>query len=118
MTVAAPPLAATTEPARATADVDPVPTGRRSDGPERPAAQDRSDAPAVAERLAPRFAARAADADRAGTWRAKLLAGTTAHDVSASMLEAAGTAATRRGSTLERRLSGDADNPVAGPTRR
>lgn len=35
-------------------------------------------------------------------WRAKLLAGTTAADVAASVLEAAGTAATRRGHPLER----------------
>ncbi len=37
-------------------------------------------------------------------WRAKLLAGTTAMDVAASMLEAAGTAASRRGHPLERLL--------------
>jgi alkylation response protein AidB-like acyl-CoA dehydrogenase len=35
-------------------------------------------------------------------WRAKLLAGSTAMDVAASMLEAAGTSATRRGHPLER----------------
>jgi alkylation response protein AidB-like acyl-CoA dehydrogenase len=35
-------------------------------------------------------------------WRAKLLAGETAMEVAASMLEAAGTSATRRGSPLER----------------
>jgi alkylation response protein AidB-like acyl-CoA dehydrogenase len=35
-------------------------------------------------------------------WRAKLLAGETAMDVGASMLEAAGTSASRRGSPLER----------------
>jgi alkylation response protein AidB-like acyl-CoA dehydrogenase len=35
-------------------------------------------------------------------WRAKLLAGTTAADVAASMLEAAGTSASRRGHPLER----------------
>jgi alkylation response protein AidB-like acyl-CoA dehydrogenase len=35
-------------------------------------------------------------------WRAKLLAGTTAMEVAASMLEAAGTSATRRGHPLER----------------
>jgi alkylation response protein AidB-like acyl-CoA dehydrogenase len=35
-------------------------------------------------------------------WRAKLLAGTTAAEVAASVLEAAGTSATRRGSALER----------------
>jgi alkylation response protein AidB-like acyl-CoA dehydrogenase len=35
-------------------------------------------------------------------WRAKLLAGTTAAEVAASMVEAAGTSATRRGHPLER----------------
>ncbi|MET8467361.1 acyl-CoA dehydrogenase family protein, partial [Micromonospora zamorensis] len=35
-------------------------------------------------------------------WRAKLLAGTTAAEVAASVLEAAGTSATRRGHPLER----------------
>jgi len=35
-------------------------------------------------------------------WRAKLVAGTTAAEVAASMLEAAGTSATRRGHPLER----------------
>jgi alkylation response protein AidB-like acyl-CoA dehydrogenase len=35
-------------------------------------------------------------------WRAKYLAGTTAAEVAASMLEAAGTSATRRGNPLER----------------
>ncbi len=35
-------------------------------------------------------------------WRAKLLAGTTAAEVAASMLEAAGTSAMRRGHPLER----------------
>ena len=35
-------------------------------------------------------------------WRAKLLAGTTAADVAASVLEAAGTSASRRGHPLER----------------
>jgi len=35
-------------------------------------------------------------------WRAKLLAGTTAAEVAASMLEAAGTSASRRGNPLER----------------
>jgi alkylation response protein AidB-like acyl-CoA dehydrogenase len=37
-------------------------------------------------------------------WRAKLLAGTTAMDVASSMVEAAGTSATRRGHPLERIL--------------
>jgi alkylation response protein AidB-like acyl-CoA dehydrogenase len=35
-------------------------------------------------------------------WRSKLIAGTTAMDVAASMLEAAGTSASRRGHPLER----------------
>jgi alkylation response protein AidB-like acyl-CoA dehydrogenase len=35
-------------------------------------------------------------------WRAKLVAGTTAAEVAASMLEAAGTSAMRRGHPLER----------------
>jgi alkylation response protein AidB-like acyl-CoA dehydrogenase len=35
-------------------------------------------------------------------WRAKLLAGETAMEVAASMLEAAGTSASRRGHPLER----------------
>jgi alkylation response protein AidB-like acyl-CoA dehydrogenase len=35
-------------------------------------------------------------------YRAKLLAGDTAHDVTASLLEACGTSATRRGEPLER----------------
>jgi alkylation response protein AidB-like acyl-CoA dehydrogenase len=39
---------------------------------------------------------------RRWVWRAKLLAGTTAVEVAASMLEAAGTGATRRGHPLER----------------
>ncbi len=37
-----------------------------------------------------------------GVWRAKLLAGETAMDVAASVLEACGTGASRRGSPLER----------------
>ncbi|MGY0233734.1 acyl-CoA dehydrogenase family protein [Longispora urticae] len=42
------------------------------------------------------------DATNVWVWRAKLLAGTTAAEVAASMLEAAGTSATRRGHPLER----------------
>ncbi len=68
----------------------------------------RADAAVAAARLAVAEAARRVDAapGDAGTnrwvWRAKLLAGTTAADVAASMLEAAGTSATRRGNPLER----------------
>jgi alkylation response protein AidB-like acyl-CoA dehydrogenase len=53
-------------------------------------------------------AARRVDADagaeetRRWVWRAKYLAGTTAAEVAASMLEAAGTSASRRGNPLER----------------
>ncbi|HET8659048.1 MAG TPA: acyl-CoA dehydrogenase family protein [Micromonosporaceae bacterium] len=68
----------------------------------------RADAAVAAARLAVAEAARRVDA-AAGepdtnrwVWRAKLLAGTTAMDVAASMLEAAGTAASRRGHPLER----------------
>jgi alkylation response protein AidB-like acyl-CoA dehydrogenase len=68
----------------------------------------RADAAVAAARLAVAEAARrvdaaAGDADtNRWVWRAKLLAGTTAADVAASMLEAAGTSATRRGNPLER----------------
>ncbi|HEY8474605.1 MAG TPA: acyl-CoA dehydrogenase [Natronosporangium sp.] len=68
----------------------------------------RADAAVEAARLAVFEAARRVDADpssaetRAWVWRAKLLAGTTAADVAASMLEAAGTSASRRGHPLER----------------
>jgi alkylation response protein AidB-like acyl-CoA dehydrogenase len=68
----------------------------------------RADARVAATRLAVLEAARRVD-ESPGTpetnrwvWRAKLLAGETAMDVSASMLEACGTAATRRGNPLER----------------
>ena len=68
----------------------------------------RADAAVAAARLAVAEAARRVD-DAPGdeetnrwVWRAKLLAGTTAADVAASMLEAAGTSATRRGHPLER----------------
>ncbi len=68
----------------------------------------RADARVAAAREVVREAARRVDADP-GTpetnrwvWRAKLLAGETAMDVAASVLEACGTAATRRGSSLER----------------
>lgn len=68
----------------------------------------RADAAVAAARLAVLEAARRIDA-AAGepetnrwVWRAKLLAGQTAMDVAASMLEAAGTSASRRGHPLER----------------
>jgi len=108
----------------------------------------RADAAVAAAGEVVRTAARAVDADPGGedtnrwVWRAKLLAGQTAHDVAASMLEAAGTGASRRGSTLERlfrdarcgalqpatsdvcadwlgaaALGADADNPESGPAR-
>ncbi len=68
----------------------------------------RAEARVEAARLAVLEAARRVDA-APGTpdtnrwvWRAKLLAGETAMEVGASMLEAAGTSATRRGAPLER----------------
>jgi alkylation response protein AidB-like acyl-CoA dehydrogenase len=68
----------------------------------------RADAAVAAARLAVLEAARRVDAapgdpeTNRWVWRAKLLAGETAMTVAASMLEAAGTAATRRGHPLER----------------
>lgn len=68
----------------------------------------RADAAVAAARLAVSEAARRVDEapgdpeTNRWVWRAKLLAGTTAADVAASMLEAAGTSATRRGNPLER----------------
>jgi alkylation response protein AidB-like acyl-CoA dehydrogenase len=68
----------------------------------------RADATVAAARLAVSEAARRVDGSPGDAetnrwvWRAKLLAGTTAADVAASMLEAAGTSATRRGNPLER----------------
>jgi alkylation response protein AidB-like acyl-CoA dehydrogenase len=68
----------------------------------------RADARVAAARAAVRVMARAVD-DAPGepdtnrwVWRAKLLAGETAMDVAASLLEACGTSATRRGHPLER----------------
>jgi len=68
----------------------------------------RADAAVSAAHLAAMEAARRvdeapgdADTNR-WVWRAKLLAGTTAADVAASMVEAAGTSAMRRGHPLER----------------
>lgn len=68
----------------------------------------RADAAVAAARLAVDEAARRVT-DAPGdpetnrwVWRAKLLAGTTAMEVAASMLEAAGTSASRRGHPLER----------------
>jgi alkylation response protein AidB-like acyl-CoA dehydrogenase len=68
----------------------------------------RADAAVAAARLvvdeaARRVTARPGDPEtNRWVWRAKLLAGTTAMDVAASMLEAAGTSASRRGHPLER----------------
>jgi len=68
----------------------------------------RAEARVEAGRLAVLEAARRVDAapghpeTNRWVWRAKLLAGETAMDVGASMLEAAGTSATRRGAPLER----------------
>ena len=68
----------------------------------------RAEARVEAARLAVLEAARRVDAapgepeTNRWVWRAKLLAGETAMEVGASMLEAAGTSATRRGSPLER----------------
>jgi alkylation response protein AidB-like acyl-CoA dehydrogenase len=68
----------------------------------------RADAAVAAAKLAVDEAARRVDAapgepaTNRWVWRAKLLAGTTAADVAASMLEAAGTSASRRGHPLER----------------
>jgi alkylation response protein AidB-like acyl-CoA dehydrogenase len=68
----------------------------------------RADAAVSAARLVVREAARRVDEapgeeeTNRWVWRAKLLAGTTAMDVAASMLEAAGTSASRRGHPLER----------------
>ncbi len=108
----------------------------------------RADAAVAAAGEVVRTAARAIDADPGSVatnrwvWRAKLLAGQSAQEVAASMLEAAGTGASRRGSTLERlyrdarcgslqpatsdvcadwlgaaALGADADNPENGPSR-
>lgn len=68
----------------------------------------RADAAVAAADLVVREAARRVDEapgdveTNRWVWRAKLLAGTTGADVAASMLEAAGTSATRRGHPLER----------------
>ena len=68
----------------------------------------RADAAVEAAHLAVREAARRVDEapgdaeTNRWVWRAKLLAGTTAAEVAASMLEAAGTSAMRRGHPLER----------------
>jgi alkylation response protein AidB-like acyl-CoA dehydrogenase len=68
----------------------------------------RADAAVAAAHLTVQEAARRVDAapgdaeTNQWVWRAKLLAGTTAAEVAASMLEAAGTSATRRGHPLER----------------
>lgn len=68
----------------------------------------RADAAVAAAHLTVMEAARRVDEAPGDTetnrwvWRAKLVAGTTAADVAASMLEAAGTSAMRRGHPLER----------------
>ncbi|GGN78548.1 BEC protein [Actinoplanes lobatus] len=68
----------------------------------------RADAAVSAAHLVVREAARRVDRapgdpeTNRWVWRAKLLAGTTAADVAAAMLEAAGTSAMRRGHPLER----------------
>ena len=68
----------------------------------------RADAAVAAAHLAVQEAARRVDEapgdaeTNRWVWRAKLLAGTTAAEVAASMLEAAGTSAMRRGHPLER----------------
>jgi alkylation response protein AidB-like acyl-CoA dehydrogenase len=68
----------------------------------------RADAQVAAAREVVRAMARAVTdapgelATNRWVWRAKLLAGETAMDVAASLLEACGTGATRRGSALER----------------
>lgn len=68
----------------------------------------RADAEVAAARLVVEEAARRVDAapgdpeTNAWVWRAKLIAGETAARVAASMVEAAGTSATRRGHPLER----------------
>lgn len=68
----------------------------------------RADAAVAAARLVVAEAARRVDVapgdqeTNRWVWRAKLLAGTTAAEVAASMLEAAGTSASRRGHPLER----------------
>jgi alkylation response protein AidB-like acyl-CoA dehydrogenase len=68
----------------------------------------RADAAAAAAQLTVREVARRVDEAPGDTetnrwvWRAKLIAGTTAAEVAASMLEAAGTSAMRKGHPLER----------------
>jgi alkylation response protein AidB-like acyl-CoA dehydrogenase len=68
----------------------------------------RADAAVAAAREVVRTMARAVTSDpgepetNRWVWRAKLVAGETAMTVAASLLEACGTGATRRGSALER----------------
>jgi alkylation response protein AidB-like acyl-CoA dehydrogenase len=96
--------------ARATVDaaVEHVNTRKLGHLPAVRARIGRADAAVEAARLAVREAARRVDEAPGDTetnrwvWRAKLLAGTTAAEVAASMLEAAGTSAMRRGHPLER----------------
>jgi alkylation response protein AidB-like acyl-CoA dehydrogenase len=84
-------------------------TSRKLDGlPAVRARIGRADAAVAAAQLVVAEAARRVDEapgdeeTNRWVWRAKLLAGTTAAEVAASMLEAAGTPATRRGHPLER----------------
>jgi alkylation response protein AidB-like acyl-CoA dehydrogenase len=96
--------------ARATVDaaVEHVNTRKLGHLPAVRARIGRADAAVEAARLAVLEAARRVDEAPGDTetnrwvWRAKLLAGTTAAEVAASMLEAAGTSAMRRGHPLER----------------
>jgi alkylation response protein AidB-like acyl-CoA dehydrogenase len=96
--------------ARAAVDAAAAHAGERGLG-RLPAVRDRigrADTAVEAARLVVVEAARRVDAapgepeTNRWVWRAKLLAGTTAAEVAASMLEAAGTSATRRGHPLER----------------
>lgn len=96
--------------ARAAVDAAVAHAGERELG-HLPAVRDRigrADAAVSAAHLAVTEAARRVDAapgdpeTHQWVWRAKLLAGTTAADVAASMLEAAGASAMRRGHPLER----------------
>lgn len=96
--------------ARSTVDAAVAHVGARNLGglPAVRARIGRADAAVAAASLVVHEAARRVDAASGDpetnrwVWRAKLLAGTTAADVAASLLEAAGTSATRRGHPLER----------------
>ncbi len=96
--------------AQAALDAAVTHVGERSTGhlPAVRARIGRADAAVAAARMSVLEAARRVDTapgepeTNRWVWRAKLLAGDTAMQVAASMLEAAGAAATRRGNTLER----------------